>query len=130
MQVVPSAKDLKVVAVRYQSLCNIVNFFRLLALSSPLAKNDIGFNVSTNALRVAFETDKASFFGVLQVVAVALGDFTVNCLLDPHDFIDQFVSMLLHNFKRKPVFGVNDPDEQKSVRLQLVKRYIENLVVI
>lgn len=48
---------------------------------------------------------------MLQIEAVAFGDFAVYGLFYPGDFVDEFVTILIHHINRKPILGIDDPDE-------------------
>lgn len=58
---------------------------------------------------------------MLQVEAVALGDLAIDGLLDPCDLVDQGVAVSIHHLDGESILGVDDPDEQKAVLLQLVE---------
>ena len=98
-EVVPPAEDLQVESVRAQLLQNLVRFGGLLALASPLTEDYIAFDAPLkprHLFRVALDPDETALLGVLQVETMALGDFAINCLLDPGDLVDQLVPPLLH----------------------------------
>ncbi len=83
MQVVSAGKDLTVVAVGYESLCNLIDLLRFLRLAAPRSKQNVTLHVETHAThgfsdpgckfsvflgldnpllhfeRIAFEADKA-----------------------------------------------------------------------
>jgi hypothetical protein len=67
---------------------------------------------------------------MLQVVTVALGDLSVNCLFDPGNFIHQPITILFHHVQGHSIFGVNDPDEEKAVTLNLIEGDVQNLLVV
>ena len=74
-------------------------------------------------------SDEASFFGVLEVVAVAFGDLPINSLFDPCNLINQPVAIVLHHRNGEPVLGINNPNKEEAIGLQLVKRDVEDLLI-
>ena len=99
-------------------------------MSSSLRENDIIHAAEASLVGdVSFAADEAGFLGVLKVEAVAFGDLAVDCLLDPRDLVNQFVAELVEEFDGKPVLGVDDPNEEEPVVLNLVKGHIQNLIV-
>ena len=122
VQVVSPSEYLEVAPIWYHGFGDIVDLFGLLTLASSLTEYDICFNVADCLLAdVSFDSDKACLLGMLQVVSVALGYLPVDCLLDPCDLVDQFVSVMLHHLQGEPVLGVDYPDEQEAVGLKLVE---------
>lgn len=90
MQVVATSKNLKEVSLWHEGFANVVNFFRLLGLAAPHAEYHVAVNAAFDAIsQVTLVANKASFFRVLKVVAVAFVDLAVNGLLDPDDLIDK-----------------------------------------
>ena len=87
-----------------------------------MAEDDRAHDVVILLLRLSFGSDKASLLSVLQVVAVALGNEPIHSLLDPNDFIDNLVALRLHHLNGKPVLGVDDPDKEEAVSLELFER--------
>ena len=67
---------------------------------------------------------------MLQVVAVSLGNLSIDCLLDPGDLIDKLVAEMLHHVDCKAILGIDDPNEEEAVGLDLVKGDIPDLLVI
>jgi hypothetical protein len=67
---------------------------------------------------------------MLQVVAVALGNLAIDCLLDPGDLIDKLVAEMLHHFDGHAILGINDPNKEETVCLDLVKGDIHDLLVV
>ena len=131
MKVVAPAENLKVVSVGHESLGNLVYLLRLLRLPSPLAEDHITLNVeSCLAVHVALHAHQAGLLGMLQIVAMALGNLAIDSLLHPGNLIDQFVSVLLHHINGHAVLRVDNPDEKETVGLDLVEGDIQNLLVI
>lgn len=60
---------------------------------------------------------------------MTLGDLSVDGLFYPGDFIHQRVVVLFHQLYGKSILGVNNPYEQEPILLNLVKRYIHDLLV-
>ena len=131
MKVVTPAENLKVVSVWHESLGNLVYLLRLLRLPSPLAKDHIALNVeSCLAVHVALHAHQAGLLGMLQIVAMTLGNLAIDSLLHPGNLIDQLVSECLHHLNGKAVLRVDNPNEQEAVGLDLVKGDILDLLVI
>jgi hypothetical protein len=131
MKVVPAAEDLKIIAVGYKSLSDLIDLFWLLRLSSPLTEYDIALDVEAGFVRdVAANTNKAGLFGMLKIVAVPLCNLAIYSLLNPGNFIDETIAILLHHVKGHAIFGVDNPDEKETVTLNLVKGYVEDLFII
>ena len=131
MKVVTPAENLKVVSVGHESLGNLVYLLRLLRLPSPLAEDHIAFNVESGlAVHVAFHAHQAGLLGMLEIVAMALGNLPIDSLLHPSNFIDQLVSECLHHLNGKAVLRVDNPNEQEAVGLDLVEGDILDLLVI
>ena len=90
MKVVAAAKNLQVVALGHERLTDVVDFFRFLWLASPHAEDHVTVNVAFDLVtQVTFVAYKTRFFGVLKIISVALVNFSVDSLLDPHDLIDK-----------------------------------------
>ena len=66
---------------------------------------------------------------MLQIVAVALGDFVVDGLLDPGDGVDQLVPPLLYQLDGEGVLGIDGPNDDHTVLLQLVDGYLLYVLV-
>lgn len=131
MKVVPAAEDLKIIAVGNKSLSNLIYLFWLLRLTSPLTEYDIALDVEAGFVRdIAANTNKAGLFGMLKIVAVPLGNLAIYSLLNPGNFIDETIAILLHHVKGHAIFGVDDPDEKETVTLNLVKGDVEDLFII
>lgn len=60
---------------------------------------------------------------------MTFGDLAVDSLLDPGYLIDHLVAELVEDVQSKPILGVDDPDEEESICLDLVKGYLKNLVI-
>ena len=89
MQVVSSAKDLEVVALRHQSLADVVDLLGLLGLTTAHGEDNIAVDVVLDSVtKVALVTNQTGLLGVLQVVSMAFVDFAIHCLLDPDDLIN------------------------------------------
>jgi len=81
-------------------------------LASSLAENHITLNVKFSfAFNVAFNSNQACFFGMLQIVTVTLSNLAIDCLFDPGDLINKLVAKVLHHLNGKSVLSINDPDE-------------------
>ena len=131
MKVVTPAENLKVVSVWNESLGNFVYLLRLLRLPSPLAEDHIALNVkSCLAVHVALHAHQAGLLGMLQIVAMTLGNFAIDSLLHPGNLIDQLVSECLHHLNGKAVLRVDNPNEKEAVGLDLVEGNILDLLVI
>ena len=66
MQVVSPSKYLKVIAIRHKILGYLVDFFRLLRLSSSLTEDDVTVNsVAYMVLEVTLVADQASLLCML-----------------------------------------------------------------
>ena len=130
MQIIPSPEYLKVIPIRHHCLSNLIYFLRLLGLPTSRSEDHIALNVEVgSATHVAFHTYQAEFFCVLEVVAMTLGDLAVYCLFDPCNLINQFVAIGSHHLECKPVLSIDDPHKQESIRLQLVKRDGQYLLI-
>ena len=66
---------------------------------------------------------------MLQIVAVTLGDFVVDGLLDPGDGVDQLVPPLLYQLDGEGVLGIDGPNDDHTVLLQLVDGYLLYVLV-
>lgn len=66
---------------------------------------------------------------MLEVEAMTFGDLAVDSLLDPGYLIDHLVAELVEDVQSKPILGVDDPDEEESICLDLVKGYLKDLVI-
>ncbi len=131
MEVIPAPEDLKIIAVGYKSLSDLIDLFWLLRLTSSLTENDIALDVEAGFVRdVATNTNKASLFSMLKIVAMPLCNLAIYSLLYPGNFIDETIAILLHHVKGHTIFGVDDPDEKEPVALNLVKGYVEDLFII
>jgi hypothetical protein len=67
---------------------------------------------------------------MLEVVAMTLGNFAVDGLLDPGDLVDELVAILLHHVEGKTIFGVDNPNEQEAVALDLIEGDVQDVLVI
>jgi len=90
-----------------------------LALSSPLAKYDIRLYIFIVQLEISLIAHQARLLGMLEIEAMALGYFPIDCLLDPVDGVDYLVApSFLHHVDRPLEFSVDHPDEEESLLLQ------------
>ena len=95
MQVVAPTKDLAVIAVWSEGLYNFVNFFWLLGLTPPLTENDVSCDAACKIFHIAFVANQTGLLCMLKVVPVAFGNFTIDSLLYPSNFINKRVSILV-----------------------------------
>ena len=93
-----------------------------MTLSSSVTEDDIFGYSLFEFTAVALDANEAGLLGVLEVVAVSLGNLSVDCLLDPGDGVDQFVAPLLHEFDCEGVLGIDGPDDHHSILLQFMHR--------
>ena len=122
MQVVAPPKDLEIVAVWTKPLDHLVDLLGLLALSAALAENDVEASIEIGLVpNVTLDTDEARFLCVLEVKAVAFCDLAVYGLLNPGELVNQGVAISVHHLDGEAVLGVDDPDEEEAVFLQLVE---------
>ena len=124
MQVVSSPENFKEIPARPETFSDLINFLRLLRLTSSLTKDDRTHDIIIQILCFTLHTNEASLFGVLQVVTMTLGDEPIDSLLNPDNLINDLISLLLHHLDGKPVFGVDYPYEKETVGLQLFKRNV------
>lgn len=61
---------------------------------------------------------------------MTLGDLSVDSLLDPGNLIDKLVAVVFHHVNGHAVLGVDHPDEQETVGLDLVERDVKDLLVV
>lgn len=66
---------------------------------------------------------------MLQIVAVPLGNLVVDGLLDPGDGIHQLVAPLLDELDGEGVLGIDGPDDDHPILLQLADRYLLNILI-
>jgi len=118
MEVISSAKNLAVVALRHQRLADVIDLLRLLRLATAHREDHIAVDASLDAVaKVTLVPHKTRFLGMLQIVAVALVDLPIDRLLDPDNLIHQLVTMDPHHFERELVLIVDDPDENEPITL-------------
>jgi hypothetical protein len=67
---------------------------------------------------------------MLKIVAMPLSNLAIYSLLNPGNFIDKTIAILLHHVKGHAIFCVDNPDEKEPIALNLVKRNIEDLFII
>ena len=131
MEVIPAPKYLKIVTIGHKSFSNLIDLFWFLRLTSPLTENDITLDVEPGFIRdVATNTNKTSLFGMLKIVAMPLCNLAIHSLLDPGNFVNKTIAILFHHVKGHAIFCVYNPDEKKSVTLNLVKGNVEDLFII
>jgi hypothetical protein len=76
--------------IGHERLDQLVNLLRFLGLAPALGANDVCAHARASAWRGrTLPPDQAGFLGVLQVVAVRLGQAPVDRGLHPHDLVDQ-----------------------------------------
>ena len=131
MKVVPPAEYLKVVAVGYESLGDLINLLWFLRLAPPLAEDHIALYVESGfSIYIPLHSNKASLLSMLKVVTVTLGDLAVDGLFDPGDLIDEFVAVFLHHLQCKAVLRIDHPNEQEPISLDLVERDVQDVLVV
>jgi hypothetical protein len=122
VEVVSSAKDLKVVSIRNKRLSYVINLLRFLGLTSSLRKNDVGFDVENSInSHITFYAYKTCLFCMLKIEAVAFCYLSIDSLLYPSNLVDKFVAIFVEHFKSKSVLGIDDPNKKKTTFLNLVK---------
>lgn len=90
MEVVPPAENFQVVPIWHEGFSQVVDFFRLLRLASPLAENNIALNIKPcPILHVALHSNQACFLCMLQIIAMTLGDLPIDGLFHPRNFINE-----------------------------------------
>ena len=122
VEIVASAKDLKVVSVRYQTFCDIVDFLWLLRLASTLTKYHISHYIESSILiwhfqDGAFGANQARFLSVLKIVPMTFGNFSIDSLLYPRYLVDNLVALIFHQFNSKTVLCVYYPYEEEPIFL-------------
>lgn len=117
-------------SVGHQGLRHLVDLFGLLTLATTLREDYVADDIFLNVGHVALVADQTGFLRVLQIIAVALANFSVDSLLDPHHFVDHLVPELLKQTKRIAVFGIDDPNEKEALRLQFVEGDVEDLLIV
>jgi len=131
VQIVASTEDLEIVPVGNKCLSDLIYLLGFLRLATSLTEDHIGLNVEASlGIDVPLHADKTSLLSMLQIVAVTLSYLSIDSLLDPGDLINEFVSEMLHHVNGKAVLGINDPDKEEAVSLNLVERDIPDLLVI
>lgn len=60
---------------------------------------------------------------------MALVDLAVNGLLDPDDLIDKLIAMHLEHIQGELVPGVDHPNEEESIRLDMLERQVLDLFI-
>jgi hypothetical protein len=131
VKVIPAPKYLQIVAVGYKSLSNLIDLLRLLRLSSPLTEYDIALDVEAGFVRdIAADSNEAGLFGMLKIVAVPLCNLAIHSLLNPGNFIDKTIIILLHHVQGHAIFCIDHPDKKEPVTLNLVKGDVEDLFII
>lgn len=130
MKIIPSAENLQIVSIRHESLSHIIDLLRFLGLASPHVENHVSLDVEEGLLSdITFDADQAGFLCMLEVVAMALGNLTVNCLLDPGNLVNQGVTILVHHFDCEAVLGVDHPNEKETGFLNLVEWHLHDVLV-
>jgi len=100
-------------------------------LTTSLRKDNVGHYVHFGLVfNIAFDSNKARFFCVLEVIAMPLSYLAIDRLLNPSNLINKFILEVFHHFKCKSVFGVNHPDEEEAVGLEFVKWNVEDLLIV
>lgn len=61
---------------------------------------------------------------------MTLGYLTIDSLFDPSYLINQFVSKVLHHLESESILGIDYPNEEESISLQLIERNVEDLLII
>ena len=77
---------------------------------------------------LAFVADKARLKAVHEIVAMSQTDFLI-FQLDPNNFLDQFVTPLLHDLKRGIELTIQNPQEDEALVWQQIQRNPSNLAV-
>ena len=121
-QIVPPPKYLQIKTIWHQLLYILVDLLRLLALAPPVTENNVLCHSLLQLTSVTFDTNEASFLGMLQVVAMTLSYLAIDRLLDPGNRVDQLVTPLLHQLDSKHVLGIDRPDDHDPILLQFVDR--------
>ena len=121
MKVVPPTENLTVIAIRDHGFCDVIYFLWFLRLASSLRENNVTLDVEVGLVAdIAFDSDEAGLFGMLQIESVTSADLPVDGLLHPGDFLDDLVAPFVEELECKAEFVVDHPDEQKTICLDLV----------
>ena len=130
MKVVSATEDFEIIAFGNHGLCDVVDLFWLLGLASTLTEYHIGLDVKPCSLvHIPLDSNKTSLLRMLQIVPMPLGNLPIDCLLDPHNFINKSVPIVVHHVECKPVLGVDHPYEQKAICLKFVERDFQDGLV-
>ncbi len=121
MQVITPTKDLTVVPVRSKCFHNLINFFRLLGLATPLTENDVSCDATCEIFQITFVANQTGLLCMLQIVPMAFGDFSINSLFNPSNFINKCISILIIKLESKSELGVDYPDKQEAISLESAK---------
>jgi hypothetical protein len=116
-----------------QFLDVVVYFSRFLTLASPLAENYVFGDSSFNSvLQISLNSQEACFFRVLQIKSMTFGNFSVDCLLDPGNRVDNFVApYFFHQVDCKCIFCIDGPnDKQSTIFLEFWDRYFFDVLII
>lgn len=117
-------------AIWHQSFCDLIDFFRLLTLASPLAEDHVAPHiVSASIAYITLASNQTSLLSVLQIVAMPIGSFASVSLLTPGELIHQLVAIALKHVKSHSVLGVDYPDKKVAVSLELVPRNVHYRIV-
>jgi len=60
---------------------------------------------------------------------MAFCDLAVDCLFDPGHFVHELIAMLVEHVQGKAVLGIDDPDEQEALGLDLFERQVQDVFV-
>mmetsp|Transcript_42218 Transcript_42218/g.108726 ORF Transcript_42218/g.108726 Transcript_42218/m.108726 type:complete len:278 (-) Transcript_42218:149-982(-) len=124
--------------IREHAFDELVNLFRLLALSPSFSINDVNTTLFPNfrrrwycsgLLSFCLVADHTDFLSMLQVVTMILCKAAVDCHFHPSNLIHKGVSPLLHLLDRPIVTCIDHPDEDKAFILHFVYRNICNMLV-
>ena len=61
---------------------------------------------------------------MLQIVSMTSSNLTINCLLHPNKFVNEFVAILCKQLQSESVLIVDDPNKQEPVLLKNVERQL------
>ena len=129
-EIIPPAKNLKIVSIRHQLLNILINFGWFLRLSSPITKNNITCGISLIIIKIAFITNKTSFLRMLKIKSMSFSNFIINSFFNPIYCINNFISPLfLHRVDCPLKLCVYYPYKKKSLFLQFCYRNLLDQLV-
>ena len=107
----------------------LVNFIWFLTLASSFAENNICC-WSFLIFCIAFNSDYAVFFGMLEIKSMSFCNFAIDSFFNPNYFVYDLVAPFFNHFAGDSILGIDGPNKYESISLKLNHWNMRNNFII